>query len=278
MSDACQVDDWVKLEGAFTRSEVHALRQLGHIEKLSITKGPRITVRLAECFPALHSVDWVWLWRDVTRRALREFLRIPGLRVLDVLMVTPPGTLDGFAITSLEVLRASFGLTESELLEVGRCQTLRELGAQNASLSLRALETLLELPGLRSLDLEATRFDDEMAHAISKSKRIESLDVGATKLSGRGLSFICQMQQLRSLDLWAAPIEAKDVELLKAVPNLEYVSIGDHEGGTRYSADDLLPTLMELPSLQRIWLDGVAITQAQQKQLEERFSSVRITR
>jgi hypothetical protein len=278
MADACPPDDWAKLEGAFTAADVQSLRKLGHIEKLSITKGPRITAKTSRALSTLASVTWLWLWCEITRTAMRHVIAIRGLRDLDILGMTGPGILEGFASAgSLERIRANFGMTEQDLLEICRCRSLREIGAQNARLTPPVFEALLGLPQLEALDLEATDFDDEMAEQISSSDRLASLDVGAGKLSRHGLTHICKMKQLRSLDLWATRIEQDDVELLRDLPRLEYLSIGDYEGGKRFDAELLLPRLIGMPSLKRVWLDGVALTPDQRAQLEVRFSSVRIT-
>ena len=271
-------NDWVELTGSFTSTDVRALKKLGPIERLSIIESPRLTAKLAQAFASLTSVSWLWLWCDVTRTAMRHVLAIPGLKTLDVLSFTSPGKLQGFSsATSLEVIRANHYLTEADLLEMTSCSSLREIGAQNSALSPRVIEAMLNLPNLESVDLEATAFDDEMAREISRSKRLLSLDVGATRLTRQGLLHICRMQQLRSLDLWATSLEERDIALLVQLPNLEYVSIGDVEGGTKFNAESLLPRLAAMKSLQRIWLDGIDVNVHQRAQLEARFSNVRLT-
>lgn len=168
-------------------------------------------------------------------------------------------------------------MSEADLLEVTKCKTLQEIGAQHAVLTLPALRALMDLPKLERLDLEATRFDDDMARMVSASRMLTSLDLGGTRLTGRGLAHICRMKQLRSLDLWATGIKSNDIDHLRELPSLEYLSLGDYKGGSTYSAEDLLPRLLELPALERIWLDGIAVTDSQKRTLEKRFSSVRLT-
>lgn len=278
MKQANASDDWVTLKGPIKPVDIRALRALGHIEKLSITDGPLLTAKAAQAFTALPSVSWLWLWCEVTRTAMRSVIGVRGLRVLDVLSITAPGKLERFAsATSLETFRGNHYLSEEDLLKITTCKSLRELGAQNASLSPRVIEALLSLPKLESLDLEATVFDDQMAKKISSSTGLLSLDVGATRLTRRGLLHICQMQQLRSLDLWATGIEEQDIELLCDLPNLEYLSIGDIEGSSKFNAEALLPRLAAIRSLQRVWLDGIGVTSHQKAELEARFSTVRVT-
>lgn len=271
-------DDWVELKGHIRPADIRALRQLGHIQKLSIVKAPLLTARVAQAFSSLVSVSQLWLWCDATRTAMRSVIAISGLKVLDVLSMTPPGKLEGFAsATSLEIFRGNHYLTEADLLDVTTCRSLREIGAQSAALSPRVIEALLALPRLESLNLEATVFDDDMAERISTSKQLLSLDVGATKLTRQGLIHLCQMRQLRSLDLWATRIEEDDVELLSQLRSLEYLSIGGIAGSDKFNAHTLLPRLSRIGPLQRVWLDGVRVSRQQKKQLESRFSTVRIT-
>jgi hypothetical protein len=135
----------------------------------------------------------------------------------------------------------------------------------------------LSNPKLNALDLEGTAFDDEMARMIARSTSVSSLDLGATKLTRRGLEHLSSMKQLRSLDLWATSLEGRDLELLRSLPRLEYVSIGGHDGSKRFDAAYLVDLFRSLPSLTRLWLDGVSIDQAQVDALKERLISVRVT-
>src|SRR5688572_28010864 len=106
-------DDWVKLSGPVTGTDIRALRGRGPIEKLSLTDSPLLTARTAQAFLTLPSVSWLWLWCDVTRAAMRSVVTTRGLRVLDVLNITAPGKLEGFALAnSLETFRGNHYLTE----------------------------------------------------------------------------------------------------------------------------------------------------------------------
>lgn len=269
---------WYAIEGAIARDAVLALREVGHLDKLSITKGPLVTVRSAKLLRHLQSVAWLWLWCDVTRAAMCHVIQMPGLETLDVLSVRPPGALSGFEhATSLRALRANHYLREADLLAVSRCNALRELGAQGAVLTVRAMEALLALPQLEALDLEGTPFDDEMAKLTAQSATIRSLDLGATRLTHRGLSHLVEMTQLRSLDLWATPLGDDDLELLRQLPALEYVSVGGYVGSPSLDASRLVSLLLALPSLKRVWLDGVAIEASQVAGLKERLEAVRVT-
>ena len=69
------------------------------------------------------------------------------------------------------------------------------------------------------------------------------------------------MSQLRSLDIWALDIQEEDLELLNDLPNLEYLSIGGgYEDQTTLTSKGVLPRLAQLPSLKRVWLDGITLS------------------
>lgn len=245
------------------------------IAKLTIHKAPRLTVRLAQRLAGLP-VDHLNLWSEVTRRALRDFITLPGLRALDVLALCGAGRVVGFGKSRLEVVRINHYLRESELLEIARCESLRELGAQNANLTPRALAALLALPQLTTLDVEATRFDDRMARRISRSTTLAKLDLGGVPITGAGLEHLVRMEQLRELDLWATGVTGADLHLLAQLPNLEYVSLGHYGGMSTLDAELVTQTLLALPALRRVWLDGIRLAPAQRKALEERLEHVRL--
>jgi hypothetical protein len=140
MQNGSRDDGWVALEGVATPADIRRLRGTGHIDKLSVTKSVRLTARIAEAFSSIESVDWLWLWCDVTRTAMRHVVSISGLRVLDVLNITKPGRLEGFSsAVGLETFHGNHFLTEPDLLEVAACKSLREVGAQGAALSVQAV-------------------------------------------------------------------------------------------------------------------------------------------
>lgn len=271
--------DWTKLEGRVSAADIRSLKNKGAIEKLSLTKMPTLTTKVAQGLSSLQSVDQLWLWCDVTRTAMRHVIALPGLRILDILNIVKPGRLEPFsAASNLDIFRGNNHLTEEDLLQVVACKSLRELGAQGAGLSLRAIRAILDLPKLESLDLEGSAFTDAMAEEISASTLLTSLDVGATRITRTGLKHLCKMRQLRSLDLWAnTSIQESDLDLLAALPNLEYVSVGEYSDVTSFDVQTLLPRLNAVSSLKRVWLDGVKLDPSQRASLEARYESVRIT-
>jgi hypothetical protein len=269
---------WYRLEGDIDPAALAGLQAVGRIHRLSITHIPLVTVRLAARLAALSSVEWLWLWCPVTRRAMRRVVRLPGLTTLDVLHAIGPGGLADFGkAASLKTFRGNCWMTEDDLLRVCECQTLEALSAHHGKLTRRVLSALLALPRLRALDLEATRFDDAMAARVARSSTITALDVGNTRLTGKGLRPLLDMQQLRSLDLWATRLTEDDVALLRHLPHLEYLSLGNVDGGPSLDPHRVVPLLLELPGLKRVWLDGMTVGKAQRAALQAKLESVRIT-
>ena len=269
---------WYNIEGEPTAEAISGLSTIKHIDKLSITKTRLLTVDLVKHFGGLQSVRWIWLWCDITRTAMRHILRIPGLEVLDVLNMTVPGKLEGFGVAkTLHTVRANHFLKEADVLAIAECSTIRELGIQNAELTPNVIAGLLSLKQLLVLDLEGSNFNDSMAASLSTSKTLQELDIGGTKITRVGLQDIIKMKQLRSLDLWATKLTDDDLELLLHLPKLEYLSVGNYDGLQSLDSDKLAALLLALPSLKRIWLDGITVTDAQNLALEAKLESVRIT-
>jgi hypothetical protein len=268
---------WYALERDVDPAIVQQLAQLGPIEKLSLTKIPLITVKIARRLASLR-VDQLWLWCDVTRRAMQHIIQLPGLRVLDVLCIQGPGQMANFgAATDLEILRANHYMTEADLLQVTQCSQLHELGAQNSELTYKSMSAILSLPSLTALDLEATRFDDKMARQTSRSKTITSLEIGGTLITRMGLEHLVQMEQLQSLDLWSTTLNEGDLRLLLNLPHLEYLSLGTYDDRPPLNADEITKLLLDCPSLKRVWLSGIQLETSQKQALESKLDSLRIT-
>jgi hypothetical protein len=267
-----------RLEGDVTASAMTELSTLGHVPRLSITGSRVITVEKARRLARANSIEWLWLWCEVTRRAMRHVIRMPRLACLDVFALRGPGALEGFGkAASLRTLRIALPVSEADLLAIAECASLEELGTQGSALTRRAIAALLALPNLRSLDIEATRFDDRMAKQLSASTTLVSLDVGATRITGKGLAALARMPQLRSLDLWATRIAEPDLELLRGLPQLQHVSLGSAGGSPPFDLDRVVPLLLSLPNLKRVWLDGIHAQPQHIAALQARLESVRYT-
>ncbi len=267
----------IELQGAITTEKVRGVLTNEPVDKLSIVKSPLLTLEIAAELTSLSSVRHLWLWCPVDRLALNALIRIPGVKVVDILWLEGPFPLAGFGFAAdLEVFRANCSMREGDLLAISECKNLIEVGAQNAEITDRALDALLELHTLRTLDLEGSGVDDAMASKICMSSTLTALDLGATRITGTGLRHLCKLRQLRSLDLWALPILEEDLDALAQLTELDYLSIGNYQHCEQFNAETLLPRLAAIPSLKRLWLDGIAVSPAQQRLLEERYEHVKI--
>lgn len=268
---------WYSIERGIDPDFVNALEHIGPIEKLSLTKISLLTVKLAQQLSRLQ-VEQLWLWCDVTRRAMRHVIQLKGIRVLDVLCIRGPGKLANFdKALDLEVFRANHSMTEADLLQVVQCIQLRELGAQSAELTNKVVAAILALPNLTKLDLESTRFDDRMAAKVCHSKTIKSLDIGATRITRSGLSHLIQMEQLESLDLWATDLNEMDLRLLLELPNLEYLSLGNYDGLPQLDPQQITQLVLQCSKLKTVWLDGISLEMDQKSALEAKLESLHIT-
>jgi hypothetical protein len=267
----------LSLIGTFSAKtrKLQSLNRYGRLDKLSLTKQPLLTAKLACHFSALQSVLWLWLWCPVTRTAMQHIMTIRDLERLDILDIRHSGRLKNFSeAKTLKIFRCNY-LSETDILEIAKLPVLQELGAQNSAITQRALEALLQIPTLENLDLEATKFDDDMAAIVAESKTIQHLSIGASRLTSQGLKKISTMTQLRSLDIWAIDIVEADLDLLSKLSKLEYLSIGGYDDQTVLTAKGILPRLNEIPSLKRIWLDGIVLTEHEKLALNAQYEYVR---
>jgi hypothetical protein len=271
-------DDWIRIQGFLDTKTIKSLFKKGHLDKLSLSKCSKLTSKIAKELRKLESVRQLWLWCDVTRAAMRQIILIPNLEVLDILDISRPGQLTGFSeAENLKEFRANCWLKEADILAISSCHSLVELGVQNSTVSRKVIEAILTMPMLESIDLEASNFDDNFAASISESNLLLSLEVGGTKLTGKGLKHICRMKQLQNLDLWATNIIEEDLDLLMELPDLKYLSVGGYAGNENFQAETLIPRLNAIQSLERVWLDGVKLTETQENGLREKYKYVRIT-
>lgn len=269
-------DGWLSIEGPFDSKDIRNFKNYPHIEKLSLRKQSLITAKIANGFSSLKSVRWLWLWCSVTRTAMRDVISIPNLEVVDILEIRHPGKLMNFQqADNLKTFRCNHYMTEDDLIEISNLPALQELGAQNSAITPKALDALLCIPTLEYIDLEATEFNDSMAATVAESTSIKHLEVGASNLSSKGLGFISKMEQLQSLDIWAVNISEKDLELLFSLPKLEYLSIGGVDDQTSLTSKGVIPRLKKIPSLKKVWLDGIFLNPSERSELEERYEYFR---
>lgn len=248
----------------------------GPVNLKMISKVPP-TTKLVKRLASLK-VDQLWLWCDVNRHCMKYLVELPELRALDILSLAGSGGMANLSKAHhLAEFRANSSMTEGDLLQLAQCGGLREIGAQNAALSKRAMSALLAMPHIETLDLEATPFDDRMARWTSRSTSITALELGGTRITDLGLEHLVRMQQLRSLDLWATNVSETALTLLTGLPNLEYVSLGGYDWRPSLDPEAVTTLLLTLPNLKRAWLDGVALESSQRQALESKLDYLRLT-
>lgn len=270
-------NDGPTLQSGFGADEVAALIASGPIQRLTIDGKVLLTKAHARELAALPFIDELRVMGEVTRWAMQHVLEIPQLRELDVSRIRRPGRLQGFDTAEhLRVFREHYGLAELDILEVARSPGLSELSLHSARLTHRAFDALMEMPALQSLDIEETLFDDAMAASLKRSATLLHLDAGRTRVTGQGLAAIRESEQLLSLDLWCTNIRQAELNLLRGMPKLEYLSLGCAQDQYHLHIEGILPILDELPSLQRLWLDGIEVPESIQAELKNRYAYVRI--
>jgi len=273
-----QTDDWQTLDENFDADDIAALAAQGPIAGLSLHARGRLSATRSKLLRKLPSLQQFNLSCDVGRAAMRDVLAIPGLRQLDVFRILPNGRPGGFArAKDLRVFRELIGLAEADLLAVARCPGLIELGIQSSRLTPRSFDALMGMTTLQTLDIEATPFDDAMAAQLARLPALTSLHASRTAISRAGLEAICELKQMRELDLWATSLSVDDLYLLRGLPALEYLSVGSSQGYDPVPIESLLPLLDQLPSLRRLWLDGVAVPDPVKAQLTARYADFRVT-
>lgn len=273
-------DKWVELQVPITIESLNELEKLGHIKKLSVRHNPLLTAKIAKGFKAIISAGQIWLWCEVTRAALSNVVTVPNLKMLDVLSIKSAGKLRNFSLaTSLEHFYCADtdSLRIDDFVEISSCKSLKEIYVPNSTLTPKIIKHFLHLPNFQVFDIEASNLDDEMASLISSSKTIEKLDLGATSISRCGLKKICEMKQLISLDIWSTNIRQNDLDLLKNLPKLEYLSVGQGYEDNYFDSKSLINKLRNIKSLKRIWFDGVYFNSDEKKLLSQKYDKVQIS-
>jgi Leucine Rich repeat len=278
-------DGWVKFEGDFTAEELGTAARAGApIPQLSITK-TRFTQPRSLGLRGMRA-ERLWLWCNVTKAALHDVLAIEGLRILDVLEIEESDAMPSFATAaSLEEFRCPMGLSTRDIEAVLQAPALRELSVQSSTLDLPLARAMAAKPTLRKLDIEMTKFDDEMAEVIASNHLLTHLDIGCAHITARGLAHICRMRQLESIDLWATGISIDDLQMITALDRLEYLSLGAVDDGSTdglrvdgnpsQDAQAVVDLILRMPSVRRVWLDGIQLSVDQRQALESRLESLR---
>lgn len=253
----------INLRDSGATTELAALTELGHIDKLSILGDEVITTSISCYLKRVRSIRHLAIWTTMTRTALNDCLSIPNLAVLDLRDLTTPGKAIGVNNSpSLTTVRGS-RFSEDDLHHFAQLPKLHELGAQSSDASPQVLNKLAQKPMLKHLDLEGAALDDTLIKILARSKTLTHLELCSANMTHLGLREIVSMQQLTGLDIWNTRITDADLSLLKQLPNLSYLAIGGHEGQTRLTAEGVMTEINKIASLKHLWVHNIHLTKSQ---------------
>lgn len=235
-----------------------------------------MTAEMARELSGFAGLKSLVLWCKLQRGAINEIISLPGLESLIIMFgIEGCGRLQGFAnAKDLREFACDYDMEEADLQAVAKAPALRILRAHSSRPTPVAIEAIMQLAELSALDLEGSSFDDEMARLVARSKQLAELEIGATRLTGKGLLYICQMKQLQRLDIWATGIDIDDLQCLKNLPRLHYLSLGSASHPERFSGQKLVDRLQAIGALRQLWLDGVVLNNRQLEELRQRYEYV----
>lgn len=267
----------ISIEAPTSAKQMRALDPHEPIDELSVSSQRIFDLQRARALSRWQSIRSINIWCTTTKAAIRQLLSVSGLEEINVSGLHEHGSIKGMPRPiSLHTFRCGW-LRRDDLLNIAELPSLTTLSAQNSMFSNDVLKKLISMESLTDLDLEASSLDDEMAETLATSRKISQLDIGASRVGRRGLQSICNMAQLRELDIWALDIQESDLDLLAALSNLEYLSVGGYDEQTALTAKGVLPRIEQLPSLKRLWLDGIVLTKDEVSKLEKRYEHVQVT-
>jgi hypothetical protein len=271
----------VELRGPLAAGSLRALASRGPLHFLSVRDRAVFGLGQARELLSLPGIDALSLSCPVTRAAASLLLDVPGLRRLELFDLRAGSALRGFeAPRKLEQLYCpTCTLQPVDFEAIARSPTLRMVSADDAIVTPAAFDALMSMPRLEWLSLESCQIDDALASRLRTGTALRSLFLPLNPLTRAGLRHIVTLESLRELDLWETDITLEDLDLLAALPQLEYLSIGvgDPDGPRQtYDPDRLLPMLARLPSLQRLELDGIDLDETQRAAYAARFAELRL--
>lgn len=265
------------LSGRLTPRKIRALTPGNEVKTLNVSNDTFFHRKLADELAQWSNLHEVLLWGTVSKAALTRLLSLVGIHEIYVMELHKHGNLyDIDQSSSLQIFRGGW-LSAQDLKAIVQLQNLETLSAQESFVNHEIVEMVVNSNSLRKLNLEASNLDDDIVKELAKSSKIVRLDVGATRLGPSGLQEICKMEQLRELDIWALDLDEHDLDCLEGLPHLEYLSVGGYDGQQRLTSKNVLPRLAKLPSLRRVLLDGIPLTESETNELRERYESVQIT-
>lgn len=250
-------------------------------EILSINDQGFFSGKLAAKLLEFKNLKEVWLRCDVGRSAIQHFLGMPNLEKLGIDSVRTPGRrMRGFSnARKLKEFRCSFSdnITRSELLSITQSDSIEALGIRGASIDPATIESIVSMPSLKELNLGDTNLNDELALILSKASKLTNLSIAGTEIGSAGFNSICKMKQLTDLDAWSVRISDSDLQMLASLENLKFLSIGEQDEVGVFSGENVIRNISNIPSVCRLWLDGINFNEMQKQELRKKFDDVVIS-
>ncbi len=149
-------------------------------------------------------------WHNVPARECERSLR--PLASLD--------SLERFAVS--EPVQTDIPIEDDGIAHLAKLPNLRELRIDRLKIRGRSLKSLT---GLRYLDVNMTRFDDQGMQSLAGMKNLERLLARDTLITDEGLKALSGLTGLRELDLHATRISDAGLEYLRPLTKLRKLNI-----------------------------------------------------
>ena len=133
-------------------------------------------------------------------------------------------------------------ITDTGLASLGKLSRLKSLTlASNQRITDSGLKHIVQLAGLRTLDLQGTATTNDGLQQLLRLDKIESLSLGFTRVTGEGLARLKQFPHLEWIVLSGDQAFGVGLEHLKALPKLKKLTVWNTPVGGRKILRQALP-------------------------------------
>jgi hypothetical protein len=265
----------IALSGPFSNREIAEIFLAKEFHTVDFRDFKLIDLAAAAGIAEAAKIEILSAWNKITRPALSDLMKTPGLKEAIVLEFRGSGRLRDFdKAADVETFRSFHPLVNTDIAQIAKLPKLHTLVAHRAEFGLRAVDKIRAIETLRVVDFEAASFTDEMAESLSRSTTITHLGLPATQLTKAGFNHISEMAQLMYLDVWANRLSAEDFDVLAGHPNLEIIELGGggDDDDERKPASAYIPKLEKMPALTTVYFEGVRTTDEEAAYLNSRYT------
>jgi hypothetical protein len=215
--------------------------------------GPAITDAGASSFSGLHKLHRLDLSEtSITGKGLRALTPLPLIEV----DLGPAMADDALAVlknipTLVHIEMAKTKITDKGVEFLQKFSQLHTLFIAG-QLDDRGVQTLIQIPTLRRLDISNSRITDKGLTALSALSDLEELGLTHTAISDQGLKALSSMMKLRFLEVSNTSVTISGLAQLSELPALDVVSFS-HKG--ELTLGDLKP-LGQLKALRTVIING----------------------